>query len=116
MPSTTGRLICLLASVILFHAAYSTYEREYYDTLSYRPHVTDLSLLKALDRTDTKIPFDITIETLVSVLLFNIGVAFIAGPLKDISWDKELKRQTIDTIDSRPSFIRFSHRGRVAFK
>ncbi|CAG8492307.1 5232_t:CDS:2 [Ambispora gerdemannii] len=96
---TTGRVLCFLGFLIFIHASYSTYEH--------------LSYLKAVEKVERDLPIDITIETLVSVAVFSLGIILVANPLKEILMKTEMAKQTIDKIDTRPSFMTFNHRGRI---
>ncbi|EPQ30758.1 uncharacterized protein PFL1_01659 [Pseudozyma flocculosa PF-1] len=103
MPST-GRLLLVLGTITFLHAAYSTYEH--------------LSLRKSLDLgtlTEHGMPIDITIETLASLLLLLVGVSLTAEPLKEVSWASEMRKRTIDAVDSRPAFATLNHRGSILF-
>ncbi|CAG8652584.1 4166_t:CDS:2 [Paraglomus brasilianum] len=104
MSSTTtvGRIICFIGFIFLAHASYSTYEH--------------LSYLKAVERVERELPLDIKLETLSSVAIFSLGVALVAGSLKEIYVKSEMAKKTIDLVDTRPSFIIFNHRGRVVKK
>ncbi|KIM34071.1 hypothetical protein M408DRAFT_325591 [Serendipita vermifera MAFF 305830] len=92
-----GRAIQWTAILVLLHTAYSTYEY--------------LSQLKALDKPQDHIPVDVTIEALVSLVLFIFGTVLAAPALTEITWAKEMEKRTIDEMDSRLGFAGFKHRG-----
>ncbi|KAG9299950.1 hypothetical protein G9A89_009678 [Geosiphon pyriformis] len=96
---TLGRILCTLGFLLLIHSSYSTYEH--------------LSYLKVVEKVEKDLPLDVTIETLVSVAIFSIGIVLLASPLKEILMKTEMAKQTIEKIDTRPSFITFDHRGRI---
>ncbi|OAD70642.1 hypothetical protein PHYBLDRAFT_182451 [Phycomyces blakesleeanus NRRL 1555(-)] len=91
-----GRLIGLIGTLFLAHAAYSTYEH--------------LAYLKAVDQASIDIPIEIIVECLVSAIVTLIGVLLSADSFKNILMEAEIAKQTIDKIDTRPSFITFNHR------
>ncbi|PPQ64224.1 hypothetical protein CVT24_008600 [Panaeolus cyanescens] len=95
--SLTGRIFLLLATVGIIHAAFSTYEH--------------LSHLKALDRPEGPIPPDIAVETLVALVLGILGACLNTPPLKDITWSSEMRKHTIDQMDSRLGFASYVNRG-----
>ncbi|PWN51751.1 hypothetical protein IE53DRAFT_385902 [Violaceomyces palustris] len=110
MPSNAGKAVLIIGTIIFFHAAYSTYEH--------------LSLLKSLDLPTGAgsasseghgMPKDIAIETIVSLLVILVGVSLTAQPLKEITWTSEMRKRTIDELDSRPNFSNLNHRGSILF-
>ncbi|KAF5373243.1 hypothetical protein D9615_007431 [Tricholomella constricta] len=94
----TGRLFLLLATLAIFHAAYSTYEH--------------LSHLKALGRPGGSLPQSIILETLVGLVLGILGASLNAPELKEITWASEMQKHKIDEMDSRLGFASFVTRGR----
>ncbi|TFL05131.1 magnesium transporter [Pterulicium gracile] len=92
------RLLLIVAGLITFHAAYSTYEY--------------VSHLKALGKTDSALPTDIIVETIVGMLLGIVAASLNAPPLKEITWASEMRKRTIDEMDSRMSLGNFVPRGR----
>jgi len=92
-----GCVLLLLATFILFHAAFSTYEH--------------LSHLKALGKPEGPLPADIMFEALTALIVGMLGASLNAPPLKDISWQSEMKKRTIDEMDSRLGFASFVNRG-----
>jgi hypothetical protein len=96
---TIGKILGWIGFITLLHSAYSTYEH--------------LSYLKAVEKVPNDMPIEIIVECLVSVLIFTVGVIFIAGPLKPILMKNEMVKKSIDKVDTRPSFNTFNHRGRI---
>lgn len=86
---------------MIFHAAFSTYEH--------------LSYLKALERPEGPIPKDILAETLIAVVLGILGASLNAPPLKEITWASEMRKRSVDEMDSRLGFASYIHRGRSLF-
>ncbi|KAF8075091.1 magnesium transporter [Lyophyllum atratum] len=93
-----ARLFLLLATIAVFHAAYSTYEH--------------LSHLKALGRPEGPLPHSIILETLVGLVLGIFGASLNAPELKEITWASEMRKHKIDEMDSRLGFANFVTRGR----
>ncbi|KAG0044309.1 Membrane magnesium transporter 1 [Gryganskiella cystojenkinii] len=101
-PSQLGRIICFLGFLLLFHSGYSTFEH--------------LSYLKAVDGHEDGLPLDIMVELLVSVALFGLGIVMVADDFKEILMETEMAKQSIESLDARPSFYSFNHRGRAVFR
>ncbi|KAK0570018.1 hypothetical protein OC861_000325 [Tilletia horrida] len=93
--------LLIFGTVLFFHSAYSTYEY--------------LSLRKSLDLEPAALPLDITLETCFSFLVLLAGLSLKAGKLKEMSWSSEMRKRTIDEIDSRPSFANVHHRGQILY-
>lgn len=94
-----GNALLSFSIALLLHAAFSTYEH--------------LSHLKALGRPEDSLPFDIILETLLS-LAFGIFSASIRAPeTREITWASEMKKWSIDDMDSRLGFANFVTRGTV---
>ncbi|KAI8073366.1 membrane magnesium transporter-domain-containing protein, partial [Gongronella butleri] len=91
-----GKAIALVGTLFLLHSAFSTYEH--------------LSYLKAADLDKSSIPLEIVMECVVSALVALIGVVMNAQPFKNILMQEEIKKMTIDRMDTRSSFISFDHR------
>ncbi|KAJ7066521.1 magnesium transporter [Mycena amicta] len=96
-----GALLLSLATVAVFHAAFSTYEH--------------LSHLKAIGRPEGTLPLDIILEALVALVLGTLGASLNAPKLKEISWAAEMQKRSIDDMDSRLSFASFVNRGKHVF-
>ncbi|KAG2128570.1 magnesium transporter [Suillus clintonianus] len=96
-----GKLFLTLATFALLHAAYSTYEH--------------LSLLKALGKPEGSLPLDIVYESILALILGLLGASLNAPPLKDITWASEMKKRTIDGMDSRLGFAHYKSRGNFLF-
>ncbi|KAG8929034.1 hypothetical protein FRC02_006099 [Tulasnella sp. 418] len=104
MAGSLGKSLLTLSSLALLHAAFSTYEH--------------FSQLKALGRSEEgirQLPWNIVIECFLSLFVFIIGVTLHAPPLKEITWASEMRKRTIEEMDSRPSFAGFNHRGKILF-
>jgi hypothetical protein len=93
-----ARLLLCLAALIVFHAAYSTYEY--------------VSHLKALGRPETSLPTDIVLEAYIGMLLGIVAASLNAPPLREITWASEMHKRTIDEMDSRMTLANFVPRGR----
>ncbi|KJA28050.1 hypothetical protein HYPSUDRAFT_178203 [Hypholoma sublateritium FD-334 SS-4] len=93
-----GRAFLLLATIGIFHAAYSTYEH--------------LSYLKALERPEGPIPQEIILETLFSLFLGILGACLNTPDFKEITWSSEMRKHKIDEMDSRLGFASYVNRGK----
>ncbi|ADV21788.1 hypothetical protein I305_01838 [Cryptococcus gattii E566] len=94
MSKLIGKLLVCLACLTLFH---------------------DLSILKALSRPESGVPSSIVIEAFVSLICFIVGIVYITGELKDVTYRGELAHRTIDDSDARMGFMRLSKRGKAIF-
>ncbi|KAE9389751.1 hypothetical protein BT96DRAFT_1024923 [Gymnopus androsaceus JB14] len=63
-----GRIILLLATLAIFHAAFSTYEH--------------YSHLKALGKPDASLPLDIILESLIALSLGILGASLQCSSVK----------------------------------
>ncbi|CAO3646515.1 unnamed protein product [Cunninghamella blakesleeana] len=88
----SGKVIALIATLFLFHSAFSTYEH--------------LSYLRAAEHDERVLP----IECLVSAFVALFGVILSTVPFKDVLLESEIMKMTIDKVDTQPSFITFNHR------
>ncbi|KAF8906265.1 magnesium transporter [Gymnopilus junonius] len=93
-----GRVFLLLATIGIFHAAFSTYEH--------------LSHLKALERPEGPIPQDIVFETIIALFLGILGACLNTPPFKEITWSSEMRKHKIDEMDSRLGFASYVNRGK----
>ncbi|KAJ2964698.1 hypothetical protein NQZ79_g448 [Umbelopsis isabellina] len=120
MSQTLGRVLSLIGIAFLAHSAFSTYERKLshpmVTTSRYTANIqsTDLSYLNAVDKVESGLPIEITVECLMAVAVALVGVVLCSGDLKNILMENEMTKQTIDKLDTAPSFITFNHRGRRA--
>ncbi|KAG2182038.1 hypothetical protein INT43_006964 [Umbelopsis isabellina] len=120
MSQTLGRVLSLVGIAFLAHSAFSTYERKLSPTMvatsQYAANIqsTDLSYLNAVDKVESGLPIEITAECLMAVAVALVGIVLCSGDLKNILMENEMTKQTIDKLDTAPSFITFNHRGRRA--
>ncbi|KAJ7623163.1 magnesium transporter [Roridomyces roridus] len=96
-----GVVLLFLATAAVLHAAFSTYEH--------------LSHLKAIGRPEGSLPFDIVVEAVVALALGIIGASLNAPTLKEISWSAEMRKRSIDEMDSRLGFASYVNRGNSLF-
>jgi len=96
-----AKTLLVIAIVSLFHAAYSAYEHS--------------SHLKALGKPKGSLPLNIVYETVIALVLGMIGASLNAPPLRDISWASEMKKRTIDEMDSRLGFANYHSRAKSIF-
>ena len=85
----------------LIHAGYST--------IQYRTY------LKLIEEDFANVPVDIMMQVLLSVGIAVFGIVRVAGELKDIHAAAELAGKSWESLDNRPSFYHFNHRGRRIF-
>jgi len=99
--SNWGRNLLLIGTIIFIHSAYSIYEAR--------------SVLRSTGEHFDFSKSDITVEVLVSFIILLVGVCSTASPLKEISWESEMRQRTIDQMDSCMGFADFRHRGQLLF-
>ncbi|PWN28025.1 hypothetical protein BDZ90DRAFT_279162 [Jaminaea rosea] len=99
--SAIGRPLIILGTILLLHSAYSTYEHS--------------SISKSVGISHPKVPLDITIESILSLVLLVLGLIRSAQPLKEITWAAEMRKRSIDEVDARTNFAVFNHRGPYLF-
>ncbi|KZT21580.1 hypothetical protein NEOLEDRAFT_1121009 [Neolentinus lepideus HHB14362 ss-1] len=92
-----GRVLLVLGAVALLHAAFSTYEH--------------LSYLKALGRLEESVPNDVGFEALFGLFLGILGASLDTPALKEITWASEMKKRSINEMDSRLGFADWGNRG-----
>ncbi|WFD38423.1 uncharacterized protein MJAP1_001376 [Malassezia japonica] len=107
-PSATGRTLVAVGIVLFVHAAYSTYE-------SVLSQGKSMDLGTASTQYENAIPWDVTFETLLAFAVLTLGCALTTPPLKEIAWATELRSDSIDRVDARPSFANVRHRGAMLF-
>ncbi|PVG00735.1 hypothetical protein CPB86DRAFT_754250 [Serendipita vermifera] len=90
-----------IATCILLHTAYSTYDY--------------LSQLKALDRPQDSLPSDVTLEGIFALVLFILSSILASPPLVKATWADEMEKRSINEMDSRLGFAGFKHRGAAFF-
>ncbi|EGO22418.1 hypothetical protein SERLADRAFT_395611 [Serpula lacrymans var. lacrymans S7.9] len=73
--------------------------------------VSDLSHLKALGRPEEPLPLNTIYESILALVLGIFGASMNAPPLKDITWASEMRKRTIDDMDSRLGFASYVNRG-----
>ena len=56
---------------------------------------------------------DITIQTLIGLVLAMISVLHIAGEFREIRASVELSKKSWETLANRPSFYVYNHRGKA---
>jgi len=96
-----GTTLLCLATVAVFHAAFSTYEH--------------LSHLKAMGRPEGSLPIDVILEAFFALVLGILGASLNSPTLKEITWAAEMRKRSIDDMDSRLSFASFVNRGKNLF-
>ncbi|KIO16294.1 hypothetical protein M407DRAFT_190570 [Tulasnella calospora MUT 4182] len=101
MARLFGGLLIAISTVLLLLAAHSTYE-----------HFSYLKARNQSSESIRQVPADLVMEIGLAVILFMFGVTLYTPPLKEITWASEMRKRTIDEMNSRPSFAGFNHRGR----
>jgi len=94
-------MLLLFAVLLVLHAAYSTYEY--------------LSHLKAIGRASSQIPFNIVLESALGLLTGTLAASLACPELKEIAWSSEMRKRSVDEMDSRSGFADYKHRGHIFF-
>ncbi|KAI3628149.1 hypothetical protein CBS14141_002150 [Malassezia furfur] len=98
--SSAGRATVTLGILLFAHAAYSTYE-----FVAQGKSLAPGTLSTPYEKT---IPWDVTIETLLSFMVLAFGCAMTTPALREIDC-------SIDRVYARPSFANVRHRGAALF-
>jgi len=116
---TFCRIVLSVAMVILLHAAYSVAE---WRSLTRKNDQSEDSS-GDLDShgvgvgggasENTKLPLDITIQTVVGFVLAMFSVVNIAGDFKEIRAGIEMGKRSWENARNRPSFYVYNHRGKA---
>ncbi|KAG1860696.1 membrane magnesium transporter-domain-containing protein [Suillus subalutaceus] len=112
-----GKLFLTLATLALLHGMNVLSDISHYSSCSIAAYSTyeHLSLLKALGKPEGSLPLDIVYESILALILGLLGASLNAPPLKDITWASEMKKRTIDGMDSRLGFAHYKSRGKFLF-
>ncbi|KAK3584747.1 hypothetical protein CHS0354_002266 [Potamilus streckersoni] len=95
--------ICVIVGLVaLAHAAYSAAQHRAY--------------LRLTEQEFTRLPWDILVQSLASLVLTCYGVVHVAGKFKEICASAELDNKTWDTLSNRQAFYSFNHRGRALYE
>ncbi|KAL8771109.1 MAG: hypothetical protein Q9209_003280 [Squamulea sp. 1 TL-2023] len=84
-----SRALLILGTILLSHACYSAYEHASLISSvpsARRPSSSSVPATKSFTPPSTALPLDISIETVVSVVLICVGLVMGAEQLKPISW------------------------------
>ncbi|KAI9138301.1 membrane magnesium transporter-domain-containing protein [Paraphysoderma sedebokerense] len=99
--SNIGRIVYATGFILLCHAAYSAVEH--------------INYLKAVEKLDEGLTIDIILEALVGMVICFFGITSVSGTLKAVALESELLKKSIDSLDSRLSFVSYNHRGKFLF-
>ncbi|XP_073822098.1 ER membrane protein complex subunit 5 [Musca autumnalis] len=100
MANTIVKKILLVAGFAsLLHAAYSA--------AHYRTY------LRLTEQEFTKLPLDIVVQTVVSLIVVIYNVIQIVGNFKEIRATVDMQAKSWDTLGNFPSFYTFNHRGKA---
>ncbi|KAI6096960.1 hypothetical protein EDD16DRAFT_1499798, partial [Pisolithus croceorrhizus] len=73
----------------------------------------DVSHLKALVQSEARMPLNTVYESILALVLGILGASMNSPPLKDITWASEMKKRTIDDMDTRSGFANYVSRGKL---
>ncbi|KAF7285002.1 hypothetical protein GWI33_012320 [Rhynchophorus ferrugineus] len=94
--SALYKIILTFGFLSLFHAAYSAAQHRSY--------------LRLNELDFTKLPTDIFIQALISLLGIMFGVIHVAGNFKEIKASADLENKSWETFRNIQSFYTFCHR------
>jgi hypothetical protein len=95
-----SKYLVIIGLTSLLHAAYSAAQHRSY-------------LRLAEQEFDGLLPFDVILQALVSLMVAMVGIVSVCGQFKEIRALDDLKDKSLDTIQNRPNFYIFNHRGRL---
>eukprot|EP00164_Ancoracysta_twista_P005116 GFYU01006974.1.p2 GENE.GFYU01006974.1~~GFYU01006974.1.p2 ORF type:complete len:111 (-),score=17.68 GFYU01006974.1:144-476(-) len=101
-----GKLMAVLGSVLLVHAALST--------IKYREHLKLMVQDEMTDIPAESLSTEVLVEVVVGVTLCAFGVANFAGNLLAIKGTG--KDMNFGSLSSGPDFISFQHRGQHTYR
>ncbi|KAL3995616.1 Squalene/phytoene synthase family protein [Acanthocheilonema viteae] len=93
------RGVCLAGLISLLHCAYSAAQHRFYLRLTEQPF--------------TRLPLDIAVQTIVSLIAFVYSATCIAGEFQPIRSDLQNRAKSWDTVGNCPSFYTFDHRAKT---
>jgi len=94
-----SKLLIIIGILSLIHCGYSAAQ--------YR------SYLRLIEKDFESLPFDLIVQALLSLLVSLCGIIQTSSDFKEIRALNELQGRSIETIENRPSFYLFDHRGRL---
>lgn len=120
--------LCRCVGVVSFlHAAFSAAQLGSYRRVvtpeaseSFAIGATSAPLVSATSNAGvavlSRLPIDIVVQALASMLLILVSIVATSGTLLEIRTLDEFNRKPRSTFDNLPSFYRFSHRGRILLR
>jgi len=99
ISQSTYKVICFASLLSLVHCAYSAAQHKFY--------------LRLIKEPFTRLPIDIVLQTLVSLIVLVYSASFVAGDFRPIRGDHLSSKKSWDTVGNCPSFYAFEHRGKT---
>ncbi|TMS34260.1 hypothetical protein L596_001888 [Steinernema carpocapsae] len=99
ISQSTYKFICFASLLSLLHCAYSAAQHRFY--------------LRLVEESFTRLPIDIVLQTLISLLVLVYTASFVAGEFRPIRGDHQSGKKSWDTVGNCPSFYTFEHRGKT---
>ncbi|KAG9018345.1 hypothetical protein FRB93_000048 [Tulasnella sp. JGI-2019a] len=98
MTKSTGRILVVVAILLMTHAANATWK-----------HFSRLKALGMSEESIRQVPVNLIIEVIFAMMVFTFGITMYSPPLKEITWASEMRKRTVEEMNSRQSFMRFDH-------
>ncbi|KAK0394903.1 hypothetical protein QR680_001000 [Steinernema hermaphroditum] len=99
ISQSTYKFICIASLLSLMHCAYSAAQHRFY--------------LRLIGEPFTRLPIDIVLQTLLSLIVLVYSASYVAGEFRPIRGDHLSSKKTWDTVGNCPSFYAFEHRGKT---
>ncbi|CAJ0585838.1 unnamed protein product, partial [Mesorhabditis spiculigera] len=99
MASSCDKIVTIVALLSLIHCAYSAAQHRFYLRLTEQPF--------------SHLPYDIIVQTLLSLVVLIYGASRVAGSFQPIRADIQNRGKTWDGLGSCLSFAIFDHRARM---
>ncbi|KAK0406845.1 hypothetical protein QR680_018840 [Steinernema hermaphroditum] len=99
ISQSTYKFICIASLLSLLHCAYSAAQHRFY--------------LRLIEEPFTRLPIDIVLQTLVSLIVLVYSASYVAGEFRPIRGDHLSSKKSWDTVGNCPSFYSFEHRGKT---
>uniref|UniRef100_A0A1B0BG20 Membrane magnesium transporter n=1 Tax=Glossina palpalis gambiensis TaxID=67801 RepID=A0A1B0BG20_9MUSC len=94
-----NKILLTIGFLSLAHAAYSA--------AHYR------TFLRLTEQEFTKLPLDIVVQIVVSLIMIIYYVVQVVGNFKEIRATVDMQAKSWDTLGNFPSFYHFNHRGKA---
>ncbi|XP_014087346.1 ER membrane protein complex subunit 5 [Bactrocera oleae] len=97
-----NRIMLITGLISLIHAAFSAAHHRTY--------------LRLTEQDWTRLPVDVVVQTVVSLLVVVYNLIQVVGNFKEIRATVDMQEKSWDTLGNLPSFYTFNHRGMALYQ